>query len=199
MWAGRGLKFQSTTYDLGLVTELPPISVGKRQCFSRLPLHSSGISHEMTFTNAQGVCKIPLPAIQLQKENCVEIVANEFMVSSNSGGENDCTISASSINLATWMWQKGTLWLSCNPVHGHRPCHLQGFLSAATWGCGNFCPPDILWRLGQGEGRRLSDKSGSSLQSSRQDAPGWGREENTMWMGGVKGIWGLLHRPAAFS
>jgi len=50
---------------------------------------------------------------------------------------------------------------------GHRPFHLSGpflsgLLSAATWemlwtqGVENFCPSDILWRLLQGGGRRLS-------------------------------------------
>lgn len=50
---------------------------------------------------------------------------------------------------------------------GHRPFHLpgpllSGLLSAAAWemlwtqGVENFCPSDILWRLLQGGGRRLS-------------------------------------------
>lgn len=48
--------------------------------------------------------------------------------------------------------------------------------------------PQTSSRDSRQEGRRLSDKSGSSVQSSRQDTQRWGGEENKMWMGRVKGI-----------
>lgn len=78
---------------------------------------------------------------------------------------------------------------------------LLGFLSAAAWemlqrqGVENFCPSDILWTPARRRKAPFCRAAGSSLQPSRQDTRRWGREENKMWMGGVRGIWGLLHWP----
>lgn len=52
----------------------------------------------MTFTNAQDYARSLFRAIQFQKDNRVEMVPYEFMVSPDSGGENDFRILASSID-----------------------------------------------------------------------------------------------------
>lgn len=212
MWAGRGLRFHSTHIwpwaSHWTSRHLSCSSAGKRRCFSRLPLPSSGISYEITFTNVQVLHKILFHAIQFEKGSSIEMVSYKSVLSLDSGGEDDFRISASSIYFVTRVWQRARHGYSCRPVHGPQaispPRSLALWLSkccslgnAPTLGCGKLLslrhPPEAPAR------RRKApfwQAPGSSLQSSLQDTQRWGREQNKMWMGGVKGIWGLgLHWP----
>lgn len=204
MWAGRGQKFHSSHMWPWTSHWTSPHLSREEAMFSQAAFAKFWNFPWNDFYKCTGLCKIPLPGYTVSK--------------GQSCGDGPLWVYGFS-RLRRWKWfqnsgifyrlchlsvTKGTIWLSYNPVYGPQAFSPSRSLpqSAAAQemlqpqGVENFCPSDILWRRQRGEGRRLSDKSGSSLQSSPQDTQRWGREENKMWMGGVKGIWGFpLHWP----
>lgn len=206
MRAGRGLKFHSThiwPWTSHWTSHLSrEEAMFFQTAFAKLwnfPLND--------FYKCTGLCKIPLPCYAASK--------------GDSSG--DCPLWVYGFSrLGRWKWfqslgipyrlchlnvTKCTLWLSYNPVYGPQAFSPSRSLplwfpkccclsNATTSGCGKLLSHRHPLETAPRRRKAPFWQVRKQLQSSLQDTQRWGREENKMWMGGVKGIWGLaLHWP----
>lgn len=138
--------------------------------------------------------------------SCKETVPLWVYSFSRLGSEDDFRILASSIYSVTCVWQRARHGCSAaqSRATGHLTSEVPSSMASSALQPGK-CYNLRVWitSVPQTSSRDSCKKEGAFLTSFRKQpailSAGHskvGREENKMWMGGVKGIWGLqLHWP----